>query len=62
MMSAGWRRGVDRFIARTARSALGLALLLVLIVAAVFAPVLAPFPGDVANFHTANRLHAARRA
>jgi len=27
-------------------------------VAAVFAPFLAPFPGDVADFHTANRLHA----
>jgi peptide/nickel transport system permease protein len=35
-----------------------LTLLLLLIVAAVFAPLLAPFPGDVADFHTANRLHA----
>ena len=54
-MSAGWRRGLGRF-ARDRASALGLALLFVLVVAAIFAPILAPFPGDVADFHTANRL------
>ena len=51
----GWRRGLSRFASDRA-SALGLALLLLLVVAAVFAPILAPFPGDVADFHTANRL------
>src|SRR5882672_2446050 len=56
-MKPGWRRGLGRFTSDRA-SALGLALLLVLIVAAVFAPILAPFPGDVADFHTANRLRA----
>jgi peptide/nickel transport system permease protein len=53
----GWRRGLGRF-ANDRASALGLALLLLLVVAAVFAPILAPFPGDVADFHTANRLRA----
>ncbi len=47
--------GLGRFASDRA-SALGLALLLLLVVAAVFAPILAPFPGDVADFHTANRL------
>ena len=50
-----WRRGLNRFASDRA-SALGLGLLLLLVVAAVFAPILAPFPGDVADFHTANRL------
>jgi peptide/nickel transport system permease protein len=54
-MKAGWRRGLSRFASDRA-SALGLVLLLVLVAAAVFAPILAPFPGDVADFHTANRL------
>src|SRR5580765_4976184 len=53
----GWRRELDRFT-RDRAATLGLALLLVLVVAAIFAPFLSPFPGDVANFHTANRLHA----
>src|SRR3981189_2144407 len=56
-MKPGWRRGLDRFASDRA-SALVLASLLVLIVAAIFAPILAPFPGDVADFHTANRLRA----
>src|SRR6266851_4922561 len=53
----GWRREWGRFT-RDRASALGLTLLLVLILAAIFAPLLAPFPGDVVDFHTANRLHA----
>ena len=57
MTMPGWRRGLGRF-ARDRASALGLALLLLLVVAAIFAPILAPFPGDVADFHTANRLRA----
>src|SRR5882757_7340991 len=56
-MMPGWRREWGRFT-RDRASALGLTLLLLLIVAAIFAPFLAPFPGDVADFHTANRLHA----
>ena len=56
-MKPGWRRGLGRFASDRA-SALGLALLLLLVVAAIFAPILAPFPGDVADFHTANRLRA----
>ena len=54
-MKPGWRRGLGRFTSDRA-SVLGLTLLLVLVAAAVFAPILAPFPGDVADFHTANRL------
>src|SRR5471030_1589871 len=56
-MTPGWRRELRRFTKDRA-AALGMALLLLLIVVAVFAPVLAPFPGDVADFHTANRLRA----
>ncbi len=57
----GWRRGLGRF-ARDRASALGLALLLVLIVAAIFAPILAPFPGDVADFHTVPHRQPPARA
>ena len=32
-----------------------------LVVAAIFAPLLATYPGDVADFHPANRLQRARR-
>jgi len=39
---------------RAATAGAGLILLLVLV--AVFAPVLAPYPGDVANFHLTERL------
>ncbi len=56
-MMPGWRRELGR-LARDRAAALGMALLLLLIVAAIFAPILAPFPGDVADFHTANRLHS----
>ena len=56
-MMPGWRRGLGRF-ARDRAAALGVALLVVLVVLAIFAPILAPYPGDVADFHTANRLHA----
>jgi peptide/nickel transport system permease protein len=50
-----WRRAAQRFL-RDRAATLGMALILLLIVAAVFAPVLSPFPGDVSDFHTANRL------
>jgi peptide/nickel transport system permease protein len=54
-MKRGWRRTLARFVADRA-ALLGGTLILLLVVAAVFAPVLAPFPGDVVDFHTANRL------
>jgi peptide/nickel transport system permease protein len=50
-----WRRAAQRFL-RDRAATLGMALILLLIVAALFAPVLAPFPDDVTEFHTANRL------
>ncbi|MBI3711195.1 MAG: ABC transporter permease [Proteobacteria bacterium] len=50
-----WRRAVQRFL-RDRAATLGTALILLLIVAAVFAPILSPFPSDVADFHTAHRL------
>jgi peptide/nickel transport system permease protein len=53
----GWRRELNRFT-RDHAATLGMAILLMLIVAAIFAPILSPFPGDVADFHTANRLHS----
>jgi peptide/nickel transport system permease protein len=54
-MTATWRRTLARFLGDRA-TFLGTTLILLLILAAVFAPLLAPFPGDVAEFHTANRL------
>jgi peptide/nickel transport system permease protein len=54
-MKRGWRRTLARFVADRA-ALLGGTLILLLVVAAMFAPVLAPFPGDVVDFHTANRL------
>jgi peptide/nickel transport system permease protein len=60
-MTPGWRRGLGRFT-RDRASALGLALLLLLVVAAIFAPILAPFPGDVADFHTGQPPARARTA
>ncbi len=54
-MKRGRRRTLARFVADRA-ALLGGTLILLLVVAAVFAPVLAPFPGDVVDFHTANRL------
>src|SRR5262249_34551793 len=56
VMAAG-RREWHRF-GKDRAAALGLALLVLLVLAAIFAPILSPFPGDVADFHTANRLHA----
>ncbi|HET6518935.1 MAG TPA: ABC transporter permease [Geminicoccaceae bacterium] len=45
-----------RKLAEDRTALLGLLIIAGLIVAAVFAPVLATHPGDVADFHTANRL------
>ncbi|GAB4171374.1 MAG: ABC transporter permease [Thalassobaculales bacterium] len=45
-----------RRMLRDRAAALGLGLVLALIVVALLAPVLAPFPNDVFEFHTANRL------
>src|SRR5215471_14225675 len=55
-MKSGWQRELSRFWSDRA-AALGVGLLVLLVVAAIFAPILSPFPGDVATFHTANRLH-----
>src|SRR5215475_10058279 len=55
-MKPGWRRELSRFWSDRA-AVLGIALLALLVVAAVFAPILSPFPRDVAEFHTAHRLH-----
>ncbi|MCC7047500.1 MAG: ABC transporter permease [Alphaproteobacteria bacterium] len=54
-MSGSWRRTAARFLGDRA-ALLGASLILLLILAAVFAPILSPFPADVAEFHTANRL------
>lgn len=54
-MTAAWVKVLRRFASDRA-ALLGASLILLLILAAVFAPVLSPFPGDVADFHTANRL------
>ncbi len=56
-MMASWQRILWRFFGDRA-TLLGATLILLLILAAVFAPILAPFPGDVAEFHTANRLRS----
>jgi peptide/nickel transport system permease protein len=54
-MTGAWRRTLARFLADRA-AMLGASLILLLMLAAVFAPVLSPFPADVYEFHTANRL------
>lgn len=46
---------VKRF-ARDKAALLGAALLGLLVIAAIFAPLLAPYPGDVADFHIERRL------
>ena len=56
-MKPGWRRELRR-LGNDRAAALGMALLVLLVLVAVFAPILAPFPDDVSEFHTANRLRA----
>jgi peptide/nickel transport system permease protein len=56
-MTSGWRRELRRF-GKDRAATLGMALLVLLVLVAVFAPILAPYPGDVSEFHTANRLRA----
>jgi peptide/nickel transport system permease protein len=46
---------MKRFLSDRAAS-LGLLLILTLVLVAIFAPALSPFPDDVREFHTANRL------
>ena len=50
-------RTLRKFL-RDRAAVIGGTIILLLVVAAVFAPVLSPFPGDVYDFHTPNRLRA----
>jgi peptide/nickel transport system permease protein len=50
-------RTLQKFL-RDRAAVIGGAIILLLVVAAVFAPVLSTFPADVYEFHTANRLRA----
>jgi peptide/nickel transport system permease protein len=50
-------RTLQKFL-RDRAAVIGGTIILLLVVAAVFAPVLSPFPADVYEFHTANRLRA----
>ena len=50
-----WQRVLRRFTGDRA-AFLGASLILALVLVAVFAPILSPFPADVAEFHTAQRL------
>ena len=54
-MAGGWRRVLRRFTADRA-AFLGASLILALVLVAILAPVLSPFPSDVFEFHTAQRL------
>ena len=61
--AAGWfKRAIesDMFYSfrRSRLTMVATAVTLLFFLAAIFAPLLAPYPGDVADFHTANRLHA----
>jgi len=53
----GIRAVVRRFVQDRA-ALIGIFLIALLLVAAVLAPVLSPYPGDVYDFHTENRLRA----
>ena len=53
----GIRAVVRRFVQDRA-ALIGILLIALLLVAAVLAPVLSPYPGDVYDFHTENRLRA----
>lgn len=56
-MSAAPRwQAVVRKVRQDRAALLGLTLIVLLILAAILAPVLSPFPEDVYEFHTANRL------
>jgi peptide/nickel transport system permease protein len=48
-------RTLRKFL-RDRAAVIGGTIILLLVIAAVFAPVLSPFPGDVYDFHTPNRL------
>ncbi len=48
-------RTLRKFL-RDRAAVIGGTIILLLVVAAIFAPVLSPFPSDVYDFHTANRL------
>ena len=54
MSSQGF--GVLRRFLRDRASFLGAAIVLALVFCAIFAPILAPHPDDIYDFHTANRL------
>jgi peptide/nickel transport system permease protein len=49
-------RGVIRRILQDRAALIGILLIALLLLAAVFAPVLSPYPNDVYDFHTENRL------
>jgi len=51
----GWRQVLGKFL-RDRAALIGSIIILTLVLCAIFAPVLAPFPDDVYEFHTANRL------
>lgn len=55
MKAHGWQRVLRRFTGDRA-AFLGASLILTLVLVAIFAPILSPFPGDVSEFHTAQRL------
>ena len=56
-MRGDLRQGVRKFV-RDRAALIGSVIILGLVLCAIFAPVLAPFPEDVYEFHTANRLRA----
>jgi len=56
-VKTGWRQALSKFV-RDRAALIGSVIILGLILCAIFAPYLAPFPDDVYEFHTSNRLRA----